>query len=142
MRITIICCPFKTSFGSYASSLKEAIETKTGDTVQWVGSNCGCGDPIEKSRQFQIPKSQCNYFEMPIFTDTLSPTAWKRPLKSMVRNVLLPVRGKRYANMSKDAEVVHFQQILNAYGSKVVFSWLQQPSRWKFLVRPLLGVSD
>jgi glycosyltransferase involved in cell wall biosynthesis len=30
--------------------------------------------------------------------------------------------------MSKDAEVVHFQQILNAYGSQVVFSWLQQPS--------------
>jgi len=52
MRMTIICCPFKTSFGSYASSLKTAIESKTGETVQWVGSNCGCGDPIEKSRQF------------------------------------------------------------------------------------------
>jgi hypothetical protein len=115
MRMTIICCPFKTSFGSYASSLKAAIEKKTGDTVQWVGSNCGCGDPIEKSRLFQIPKSQCDYFEMPICTDTRSPKAWKRPLKSMARSVLLPIRGRRYASLSKHAEVVHFQQILNAY---------------------------
>jgi len=128
MRMTIICCPFKTSFGSYASSLKAAIEKKTGDTVQWVGSNCGCGDPIEVSRQFQIPRAQCDYFEMPIFADTVSKKAWKRPLKSAALNVLLPVRGKRYASMSKNAEVVHFQQILNAYGSKVVFTWLQQPS--------------
>jgi glycosyltransferase involved in cell wall biosynthesis len=128
MRVTFICCPFKTSFGSYASSLKSAIENKTGDAVQWVGSNCGCGDPIERNRQFQIPKAQCNYFEMPIFADNVSKKAWKRPLKSMARSVLLPIRGKRYASMSADAEVAHFQQILNAYGSQVVFSWLRQPS--------------
>ena len=128
MRVTFICCPFKTSFGSYTDSLKAAIEKKTGDTVQWVGSNCGCGDPIEKGRQFQIPKSQCDYFELPICTDTVSKTAWKRPLKSITRSVFLPIRGKRYASLSKNAEVVHFQQILNAYGSKVVFTWLQQPS--------------
>jgi glycosyltransferase involved in cell wall biosynthesis len=42
--------------------------------------------------------------------------------------VLLSARGKRYANLSKNAEVVHFQQILNGFGSKAVFSWLQQPS--------------
>jgi glycosyltransferase involved in cell wall biosynthesis len=126
--MTIICCPFQTSFGSYASSLKAAIEKKTGETVQWVASNCGCGDPIEKARLFQIPKSQCDYFEMPVFTDTVSLKAWKRPLKSMARSVFLPIRGKRYASLAKHAEVVHFQQILNAFGSQVVFSWLQQPS--------------
>jgi glycosyltransferase involved in cell wall biosynthesis len=129
MRMTIICCPFKTSFGSYASALKAAIEKKTGDPVQWVGSNCGCGDPVEKSRQFLIPKSQCDYFEMPICSDALSKKAWKRPLKSIARSLVLPVRGKRYASLAKHAEVVHFQQILNAYGSQVVFSWLQQPSK-------------
>ena len=128
MRVTFICCPFKTSFGSYAMSLKTAIEGKTGDSVQWIGSNCGCGDPIERTRQFQIPKDQCKYFEMPAFSDTVPQKAWKRPLKSIARNVVLPIRGKRYASMAADAEVVHFQQILNAYGSKAVFSWLQQPS--------------
>ena len=128
MRVTFICCPFKTSFGSYASSLKVAIEQQTGNSVQWIGSNCGCGDPIEKNRQFQIPQEQCGYFELPIFADTVSKIAWKRSLKSAARSVFLPMRGKRYAAMSQDAEVVHFQQILNAYGSQVVFTWLQQPS--------------
>jgi len=52
----------------------------------------------------------------------------------MARSVLLPIRGKRYASMSKNAEVVHFQQILNAYGSQVVFSWLQQPSNARRIV--------
>jgi glycosyltransferase involved in cell wall biosynthesis len=47
----------------------------------------------------------------------------------MARSVLLPIRGRRYASLSKHAEVVHFQQILNAFGSQVVFSWLQQPSK-------------
>ena len=128
MQITFICCPFKTSYGSYASSLKTAMEQKTGNTVQWVGSNCGCGDPIEKSRQFQIPKDQCSYFELPICGDVVSPNACKNQVKSIVRSVFLPVRGKRYARLSTNAEVVHFQQILNAYGSQVVFTWLQQPS--------------
>jgi glycosyltransferase involved in cell wall biosynthesis len=41
---------------------------------------------------------------------------------------LLYFRAKRYAELSKDAELVHFQQILNAYGSKAVFHWLKQPS--------------
>jgi len=112
MRMTIICCPFKTSFGSYASSLKAAIEKKTGDTVQWVGSNCGCGDPIEVSRQFQIPRSQCDYFEMPVFAYNVSKKAWKRPLKSVARNVFLPARGKRNASLSKNWESVQFQEIL------------------------------
>jgi glycosyltransferase involved in cell wall biosynthesis len=128
MRRTIICCPFKTSFGSYASSLKEAIEKKTGDTMQWVGSNCGCGDPIEVGKQFQIIKTSCEYFEMPIVMDYPADKSWKRPLRSAVRSVLLHARAKRYAKMSKNAEVVHFQQILNAYGSTAVFSWLQRPS--------------
>jgi hypothetical protein len=29
MRVSFICCPFKTSFGAYGSSLKSAIEVKT-----------------------------------------------------------------------------------------------------------------
>ncbi len=65
MRITLIRCPFTTSFGSYGSSLRAAIEKKTGNTVQWVASNCGCGTPMAVSRQFLMPKQQYDYFEMP-----------------------------------------------------------------------------
>ena len=128
MRITLICCPFKTSFGSYGSSLRAAIEKKTGNTVQWVASNCGCGTPMAVSRQFLMPKQQYDYFEMPIPGDFVSAKAWKRRLRAAARTVLLYFRARRYASSAKNAEVVHFQQILNAYGAKAVFHWLKQPS--------------
>jgi len=126
MQMTIICCPFKTSYGSYASSLMAAIERKTGSKVSWVASNCGCGDPVEMSRNFQAQK--CDYFEMPIIGDYRSKSAWKQRLRGKARNATLYFRAKKFAKLSKAAEIVHFQQILNAYGSNVVFHWLRQPS--------------
>jgi glycosyltransferase involved in cell wall biosynthesis len=128
MRITLICCPFKTSFGLYGSSLKAAIEKKTGNPVQWVASNCGCGTPMAVSRQFLMPKQQYDYFEMLIPGDFVAKQAWKRQLRAAARTVLLYFRAKKYASSSKNAEVVHFQQILNAYGAKAVFHWLKQLS--------------
>jgi len=126
MEITMICCPFKTSYGSYASSLISAIEKKTGGKMNWVASNCGCGDPVEVSRCFQA--RQCNYFEMPIINDYRSRNTWKRRVRGVARGAISYFRARRFANLSKDAEIVHFQQILNAYGSSAVFHWLKQPS--------------
>lgn len=126
MRITLICCPFKTSYGWYADSLKKAIERKTGSAVQWVASNCGCGDPIEVGRQFLTCESA--YFELPHVVEYQSKTAWKRWLRVRVRHFSYLFRAKRYGRLSKGAELVHFQQILNAYGSSVVFHWLNQRS--------------
>jgi glycosyltransferase involved in cell wall biosynthesis len=126
MQITSICCPFKTSFGSYGASLKAAIEKKTGNTLQWVASNCGCGTAMATNRQFLT--DQCDYFEMLVPGDFVSTKAWKRQLRAAARTVLLYFRAKRYASLSKNAEVIHFQQILNAYGAKAVFHWLNQPS--------------
>lgn len=127
MRMTMICCPFKTSYGSYASCLKAELEKKTGSTMQWVASNCGCGDPIETSRQFQT--TQCDYFENPpIIGDFRSQQAWKRKVRSVARNAVLYMRARKYASLARGAEIIHFQQILNAYGSKAVFHWLRQPS--------------
>ena len=127
MRVAIISCPFQTSYGAYVDSLKKAIEKKTGDTVQWVGSNCGCGNPTEISRGFQI--QGCQYFEMPNISDYHSTRPWRRWLRVRVRSLFCYVRARKYQSLSKDAELVHFQQILNAYGSDVVFHWLDQPSR-------------
>lgn len=127
MRMTMICCPFKTSYGSYASSLMAAIEKKSGSKVQWVASNCGCEDPVEVSRNFQ--SNECDYFEMPIIGGYRSKAAWKRQLRGVARNAILYVRAKKYTQLSKNAEVVHFQQILNAYGSTAVFHWLKRPSK-------------
>jgi glycosyltransferase involved in cell wall biosynthesis len=126
MEMTMICCPFKTSYGSYASSLISAIEKKTGGKMNWVASNCGCGDPIEVNRCFQA--KQCNYFEMPIINDYRSRTFWKRRVRVAARGGLSYFRARRFANLSRGAELVHFQQILNSYGSSPVFHWLKQPS--------------
>jgi glycosyltransferase involved in cell wall biosynthesis len=126
MKCSIICCPFKTSFGSYAHALQAALERKTGDKVQWVGTNCGCGDPVEVTRDFET--TECDYFEMPILIDFRSNSAWKRKLRGAARGMMVTRKAKKYAELSKGAEVVHFQQILNAYGSRGAFAWLKQPS--------------
>jgi len=126
MRVTFICCPFQTSYGWYADSLRRAIEKKTGQAIQWVASNCGCGDPIEVGKRFQI--HDCYYFELPHVRPYESKTAWKRWARIRVRHWSYLFRARRYRNLSKNAELVHFQQILNAYGSSVVFHWLSQPS--------------
>ena len=127
MQLTMICCPFKTSYGSYASALTEAIQRKTGNAVRWVASNCGCEDPIEVSRNFQAQR--CDYFEMPVIGDFRSKTAWKRRLRGKARKVNSYFRANKFARLTRNEEIVHFQQILNAYGSNVVFDWLKQRSQ-------------
>src|SRR6266702_7396377 len=94
--------------------------------MKWVASNCGCGDPIEVSRSFQA--QHCDYFEMPIITDYRSKAAWRRRVRGLARSGISYLRAKKYAQLSKEADVVHFQQILNSYGSNAVFHWLKQPS--------------
>jgi hypothetical protein len=84
VKISMIGCPFQTSFGCYISSLRDAIERKAASPVQWVASNCGCGDPVERGRQFQV--LNCDYFEMPMPADyrsnppgSAAPAALPRP---------------------------------------------------------------
>ncbi len=122
----MISCPFQTSFGQYTASLKTALE-KTGNQVEWVASNCGCGDPMEESRQFQI--SGCKYFELPMPNQYRSRSLWKRWSREIGRSVMARMRAKRYAQLSQEADIVHFHQILNGYGSKVLFHWLLRPAR-------------
>jgi len=124
MRVSFICCPFKTSFGAYGSALKSAIEAKTGDKAQWVASNCGCGDPIESGRQFLT--KECDYFDMPIPADYRSDQLWKRRVRGVARNMFVQLRARKYESMLDHPDVAHFQQVLNGYGSKVLFAWLKQ----------------
>ncbi len=62
MKIRLIGCPFRTSYGGYIFSLRLALERAAGSPVQWVASNCGCGDAVESARLFQT--QDCDYFEM------------------------------------------------------------------------------
>jgi glycosyltransferase involved in cell wall biosynthesis len=126
MRISMICCPFQTSSGFYGSALGAAIERRTGVPVQWVATNCGCGDPQEANRVFQA--SNPDYFEMPVPADFQSRYAWRRKVRGLARSIVFSAKARRFCGLSRGADVVHFQQILNAYGSKTVFAWLRQPS--------------
>jgi len=126
MPITIIGCPFKTSYGAATEALRKALEKRTGKAVAWVASNCGCGDQAEIDRQFQMPG--CTYFEMYHISRYPSRQRWKNWVKSKARNVLAHLRARRYGKLSAGAEVVNFQQTLYAFGSSVLFQWLHQPS--------------
>ncbi len=127
MQVTLIACPFKTSYGAASESLKKALEKKTGKAVQWLASNCGCGDDVEINRQFQMPG--CTYFDMITITDHPTPNRWKLRLKLEARKFFYYFRARKYRKLAAGAEVVNFQQTLNAYGSTVLFHWLNQRSQ-------------
>lgn len=126
MNVAMIGCPFQTSYGAYIASLSKAIERRTGGRVEWIGSNCGCDDPVERSRAFQ---SACvDYFELPIIGESASPHPLKRWLRNNANDLGCSLRAQRFIKRHSAMPVVHFQQVLNAYGSNVAFRWLQQPS--------------
>jgi hypothetical protein len=112
MNVAIIGCPFRTSYGAYIDSFKTSLERNTDSTVQWVASNCGCGDPVERSRDFQT--RDCKYFEMPQPGELPSPVPWKRALRFGLRYATYYVRAVRYQALSRGSQVMHLQQILNA----------------------------
>jgi glycosyltransferase involved in cell wall biosynthesis len=130
LRVTLIGCPFKTSYGPATESLKKALEKRTGDGVEWVASNCGCRDDAEVNRQFQM--QGCKYFDMINIPDQRIRLFRHVPafgLQLKARKLGYYFRAKKYRSMSKGAEVVHFQQTLHAYGSTVIFYWLNQKSK-------------
>lgn len=132
MKIKIISCWFSTSYGAYADSLRTAMERKTGNEVGVIASNCGCGDPVEVNRVFQNRK--CDYFEflnIPYYKSANQVKYW---LRIQAQNWVYWLRAKRYMSKKEDAEVLHFQQTLNAYGANVVFNWLNLPTKSKRIV--------
>lgn len=128
MKISLIGCPFQSTYGEYVESLRSALERELGASVQWVSSNCCCGDPFEKAHVFQVEDS--DYFEMrervagySLVGYSHNPT--KRFLRAGVRGLSNARRAKRYVDLASSADVIHFQQILGAYGSDVVFRFLR-----------------
>ncbi len=127
VKISMIGCPFQTAFGSYTESLINAIKKlPDSNQVRWVASNCGCNIPPELDKQFQTPG--CKYFDMPNHCYYGPWNPMLRWLRVRVNDASCGARARRYVELSHGSEVVHFQQVLNAYGSSVAFQWLNQPS--------------
>ena len=128
LNISMIGCPFRTTYGHYISSLRSAVERVSGTSVQWVGTNCGCGDSPEIERLFQV--NDCEFFEMCASIAGMnfleySPNPAKQILKAGVRNASNRRRVARYTGLASRADVIHLQQTLNAFGSDVAFKFLR-----------------
>ena len=130
MKISIIGCPFRTSYGYYVELLRTALE-RSGSPTQWIGSNCGCQDPIELARDFQT--KNMDYFELPNEVGpwsvlVYSPESARRIVKEPFRSASMHYRVSRYMSLAAGADVIHLQQTLNAFGSNVAFRLLRRPS--------------
>lgn len=132
MKIKIITCWFATSYGAYTHHLRTALEKQLTDEVGIIASNCGCGDPLETARIFQ--NTRCDYFDFPNLRYWKSKNWVKHSIRTSLRHILMFLRAFKYTKKGKDAELVHFQQILNAFGFYVVYYWLNQPSHAKKIV--------
>jgi len=130
IKISIIGCPFQTTYGDYIAALRQGLEPLVGASVQWVSTNCGCGDPVEIARQFH--SGDRDHFELPTVVAGFnivgySASPLKRALKTGVRSLGADLRATRFAQLSRDADVIHLQQTLGAFGSDSAFRLLQRP---------------
>lgn len=126
VKIKFISCWFATSYGAYTDALRQALERNLDTEVGVISSNCGCGDPVEVQRQFQ--DRRCEYFEFPHVFYFKSRNSIKYWLRNTLRHVVYHQRAKRYMRYAGDADVLHLQQNLNAYGSVATFQWLRMPT--------------
>ncbi|MHB8742762.1 MAG: glycosyltransferase family 4 protein [Sulfuricaulis sp.] len=126
MNIKILSCWFATSFGDYTYALRGALERRLRVEVGVIATNCGCGDPVEVGRQFQ--DRRCDFFEFPHIRYFKSASPTKYWLRTQAQQLMHRERAKRFTKRSGSADVLHFQQILNAFGSQALFNWLASPS--------------
>ncbi len=124
MNITFIGCPFQTSYGDYIQDLGQALKKQGARKVQWIGSKCGCGDREEQIRNFIT--RDCDYFELPVISHYVSTRPMRRRVKFAIKHVFDDMRARKFEALTDgEADAVHFQQTLGAFGSDAVFRWLK-----------------
>ena len=126
MKIKFISCFFATSYGAYTDALRRSLERRLGDEVGVISTNCGCGDPMEVKRIFQ--NQRCDYFELPHINYFKSTNPVKYWLRNTLRQLTYRKRAQQYQVRAGDADLLHLQQTLNAFGSVTTFNWLRLPS--------------
>lgn len=138
MRVAMISCFMKSSYGAYTDSLCRAIEPIIGREVDIISSNCGCGDPAADQRIFYTPNPRCKFFVFPNVAfypyQEQKSVMYNYKARLFLRELVFWGRAKIYSNLSKNADVAHFQQILGAYGSQAVFHWIRTNPKVKKVV--------
>jgi glycosyltransferase involved in cell wall biosynthesis len=127
MNVKILSCWFTTSYGTYTDGLRRGLERLLGEEVGIIASNCGCGDPMEVSRR--LMDRRCEFVEFPNVPDWRMSNAAKQLVMDVSRLVVYRERARRFIRCGAEADVLHFQQTLNAFGSLALFEWLAMPAR-------------
>jgi glycosyltransferase involved in cell wall biosynthesis len=80
---------------------------------------------MEVGRKFMdLRREFVEFVNLPYYNKSNAAKEW---LMVQARQVVYRERARRYLKLTGDAEVLHFQQILNAFGSVTVFNWLDMP---------------
>lgn len=123
MKVRFIVCWYNTSYAEYVDRLRCAMLRQGASEVGVIASNCGCSDPMNGV----FFDRSCEFFSYPNVGNWRSRYALKRWVLSASREALYSQRAKLYMQRSGDADVLHFHQTLNAYGSLALFKWLKLP---------------
>ena len=127
MKIAFISCWRKRYYAYYAQKLRGALEATNGVKVSVLTSNCGCSPPWYLSKEDLIDP-RCNYFNMPNISYYKSKVKWKYHCRLYAKKTLSYVRGWAYSKKTPKADIIHFQQVLNAFGFMPVFYFLKNIS--------------
>ncbi|MHB8257515.1 MAG: glycosyltransferase family 4 protein [Acidiferrobacterales bacterium] len=127
MKIKFVSCWYRTSYGEYTDGLRSALERQFGSEIGVITSNCGCGDPAEIKGVFQ--NQRCEFLRFPHVHYYKSTNPVKYWLRTKASHLMYQERARRYLRLAGDADVLHFQQVLNAFGSAAAFGWLSLPAR-------------
>jgi glycosyltransferase involved in cell wall biosynthesis len=127
VNVKIVSCWFATSYGTYTDGLRKGLERRLGRDVGVIASNCGCGDPMEVTRTFV--DQRCSFIEFPNVPYATMSSRPKQLVLDTVRKAAYCERARRYMKETGEADVVHFQQILNAFGSIAATAWLDLPCK-------------
>jgi glycosyltransferase involved in cell wall biosynthesis len=127
MKVTLISCWRKRYYAYYVQKLRGVLEGKNGVEMSVLTSNCGCSPPWYLSKEDLIDL-RCNYFNMPNLLYYKSKVKWKYHCRLYAKKTLSYVRGLAYSKKTHKAEMIHFQQVLNAFGFMPVFYFLKNVS--------------
>ncbi len=133
MKIGLITCWYEHQiFSHYARDLREHL-VALGVDVKIIASECGCG-MSHKTKRTRILEKPDFFLRMPYpvikhnFSEKRRAIAFKM---AMMTNVL---RGMELNRICPDCDLLHFQQVNDAFGAETLFSFLKFPTKTKKMV--------
>ena len=129
MKIGMLCCwPTMRIYPIYSHSLRESLQSITGNKVPVITTDCACFEP-EKALD-----SDYEYIDLRYVNRQSSHNKVKTEVKKLVYPFIEKRRGEAFAAHARDYDVVDFQQSSYAFGYESLKAWLEADSRAKRIV--------